>query len=449
MSTNAEHQNDAPTDAVEWPKPAYAWYMTVLLMVLYMFSFLDRTIIVLLIEPIKRDLHLTDTHVSLLYGLAFAIFYTFMGIPIARLADSKSRRNLIAAGVFTWSAMTALCGLAKDFTQLFIARIGVGVGEAALSPAAYSLISDSFPEEKRARAMSVYTMGLYLGVGMALLLGGLIIDFVEKSGSIALPLVGELYAWQVTFLVVGAPGVLFCLLVMALREPPRQGVVAGTKSIPFKEAMSYFWERKRFYLSFYLALAAITLYSYSFTAWTPSYFIRTHGWTTLEVSQYYGLVMLFFGPAGILVGGWVATARAKRGDDMASAKMAIVGCAGLLIPAATATLVDDAWVSLGLIAVIKFISGLPLGVAMAAIHNVTPNRLRAQAAAFYFFVLNILGLGTGPTIVALITDYGFGDPNALRYSLAIVGVGASAIGLVLAIYANKQLRTLKDSMKAA
>lgn len=439
-----EHQHD-------WPNPAYAWYMTCLLMVLYMFSFLDRTIIVLLIEPIKRDLQLTDTHVSLLYGLAFAVFYTVMGIPIARLADSKNRRSIIAVGVLVWSAMTAACGLARDFAQLFLARIGVGVGEAALSPAAYSLISDSFPEEKRARAMSVYTMGLYLGVGVALLLGGAVIELVENMDPVTLPVVGELYSWQLTFIIVGAPGLLFFLLVMALREPPRQGLALGSRVqvIPLGEAMGWFWQRKRFYLSFYLAMAFITLYSYSLTAWTPSFFIRTHDWSTLQVSQNYGMVMLVFGPAGILAGGWLASLKFRKGDELANARMATYACLGLLIPAGTMTLVDSAWLSLGLVAVIKFLSGLPLGVAMAAVHEVTPNRLRAQAAAIYLFILNIVGLGTGPTIVALLTDYAFGDPSDLRYSLAIVGVAACLAGLLLSLYATGQLRVLKRESASA
>ncbi|MFK8019553.1 MAG: spinster family MFS transporter [Pseudomonadales bacterium] len=450
MNKNIKSTPEQTNISAVWPKPAYAWYMTILLMFLYMFSFLDRTIIVLLIEPIKRDLHLTDTDVSLLYGFAFAVFYTLMGIPIARLADTKNRGKIIAAGVLFWSLMTAFCGLAKNFTMLFAARVGVGVGEATLSPAAYSLISDSFPEEKRAKAMSVYTMGLFMGAGLALLLGGQVIGWVEQIGTVTLPIIGEIYGWQLTFIAVGAPGIVFFLLALALREPPRQGVTAGnTQGVPLKEVMTWFAQRKRFYLSFYLAMAFLTLYSYSLSAWTPSFFIRTHDWTIMQVSQNYGLVYLLFGPAGIFAGGWIASRRAMRGDPVASARMAVISSAGLLIPAATMTMMDSAWSSLGIIAIIKFVSGLPLGVAMAAVHEITPNRLRAQAVAIYLFTVNIIGLGTGPTIVALITDYGFGDPLALRYSLAIVGVIACALALVLSVYAMGQLRLLKQELASA
>ena len=430
---------------VNWPNSTYAWYMTILLMVLYMFSFLDRTIIVLLIEPIKHDLNLTDTDLSILYGFAFAVFYTVLGIPIARLADTKNRCKIIAIGVFTWSLMTAFCGLAKNFSMLFAARVGVGVGEAALSPAAYSLISDSFPEEKRARAMSTYTMGLYLGAGLALLLGGQVIEWVEQAGSVSLPLVGELYGWQLTFIAVGAPGLLFFLLVLALREPQRQGVSeADAQGIPFAEAMDWFIKRKRFYISFYLAMAFIALYSYSLSAWLPSFFIRTHDWNISQISKNYGLVYLLFGPAGIFAGGWIAGARSRRGDDLANMRMIMVASVGMLVPSAVVTLVSSPWMSLGVIAVLKFLSGLPLGVAMAAVHEITPNRLRAQAVAIYLFAINIVGLGTGPTIVALLTDYVFGDPLALRYSLAVVGVAACLLTLILSIYATRQFKRLKQ-----
>ena len=447
MNVEPMPETTSPVVTPERPSPVYAWYMTLLLMLLYMFSFLDRTVIVLLIEPIKRDLLLNDTQISLLYGLAFAVFYTFLGIPIARLADSKSRRSIIAVGVLFWSAMTVACGLAKNFGHLFAARIGVGAGEAALSPAAYSLISDSFPEEKRAKAMSVYTMGIYLGVGVAMLLGGQVIEFFDNVGTVTLPWVGELRGWQLTFIAVGSPGLLFFFLVMALREPARQGLVSGApKTIPMGEAMHWFRQRKGFYLSFYQAMAFGALYSYSLTAWTPSFFIRTYGWDTLQVSKYYGTVVLIFAPAGIISGGLIASARAIRGDGLAHIRITVIAFAALLIPAATVTLVDNPWVSLGLVAVIKFIHGLPLGIAMAVVHDITPNRLRAQAAALYLFTLNILGLGVGPTLVAVLTDYVFRDPADLRYSLAIVGVFACTIGLLLSIYAMRQLRTLKQEL---
>ncbi len=443
-------QKDSPTPIPSaeppWPNSRYAWYVVILLMVLYMFSFIDRTIIVLLIEPIKRDLQLTDTHISLLYGFAFAVFYTFLGIPIARLADYRNRRTIIAVGVAIWSVMTAVCGLSKNFLQLFAARVGVGVGEAALSPAAYSMISDYFPEEKRAKAMSVYTMGLYLGAGMAVLLGGAIIGLVEGMPTISLPLVGTLYSWQLVFVAVGVPGLLLSLLMFTVKEPLRRGVSAQQpQQESLRAALGYFLQRWRFYIVFCCGMACLVMYSYSLTAWTPSYFIRTFGWDIPTVSRNYGLVLIIFGPAGILTGGWVASRLAARGDSFINVRMAIVTFGALLLPATFMTLVDSAYLSLAITASVKFLGGLPLGVAVAALHEVTPNRLRAQAAAIYFFIINILGLGVGPLLVALLTDYVFRNEADLRYSLAIVGFGACIAGLILVSYSFKEFKRLKTA----
>lgn len=445
-STLADDPSPSPSlnDELAWPNPAYAWYVVILLMVLYMFSFIDRTIIVLLIEPIKRDLQLSDTHISLLYGFAFAVFYTFLGIPIARLADQKNRRTIIALGVAIWSVMTALCGLSKNFIQLFAARVGVGVGEAALSPAAYSMISDYFPEEKRAKAMSVYTMGLYLGAGLAVLLGGAVIGFLEQRPTTSLPLVGSLYSWQLAFLAVGLPGLLLSLLMFTVREPQRRGVVANQEQREsLREALGYFLGRWRFYLIFCCGMACLVMYSYSLTAWTPSFFMRTFEWDVATVSQNYGLVLLIFGPAGILTGGWIASRLADRGDTFVNVRMAIFAFGALILPATFMTLVDNAYLSLGIVAVVKFLNGLPLGVAMAALHEVTPNRLRAQAAAIYLFLINIFGLGLGPLLVALLTDFVFRDEADLRYSIAIVGAGACIAGLLLVSCSLVEFKRLK------
>jgi len=188
------------------------WYLVVTLLIFYIFSFIDRQIISLLVEPIKRDLQVSDTQIGLLQGFAFAIFYTFFGIPIGRLADRVSRKKIIAAGVVIWSLMAALCGLAKNFSQLFLARIGVGVGEAALSPAAYSMITDAFPRQKLGRAFSFYNMGIPIGSGIALLVGGLVVVAVSGAGkTFTLPLFGEVRAWQFVFIVTGAPGLLLPL----------------------------------------------------------------------------------------------------------------------------------------------------------------------------------------------------------------------------------------------
>ena len=197
MNESAQEHLTAPasTDSEPpWPNPIYAWYVVGVLMLAYTNSFIDRQILYLLFEPIRNDIGISDTQISLLAGLAFSVFYTVMGIPLARLADQSNRKAIITVGVASWSLMTALCGAAQNFWQLFLARIGVGVGEATLSPAAFSIISDYFPKNRIARAFSVYSMGVYFGAGLAMMIGGLVIKMVSASPTVVLPLVGEVYS---------------------------------------------------------------------------------------------------------------------------------------------------------------------------------------------------------------------------------------------------------------
>src|SRR6185437_13950526 len=202
----------------------YPWYATGVLMLAYVFSYLDRQILYLMVGPIRRDLHITDFEFSLLSGAAFGIFYTFMGLPIGWLADRVNRKKLIAVGVTAWSIMTILCGVAQSYGLLFLARIGVGVGEATLSPAAYSFLSDSFDKVRLPRAMSMYGLGLFIGAGLALIVGGEIIGAVDKWGDVSIPVLGTLRSWHLVFVMVGVPGLVVALWVSTLREPVRTGV---------------------------------------------------------------------------------------------------------------------------------------------------------------------------------------------------------------------------------
>jgi MFS family permease len=210
----------APSGAATVPhRPVYSWYVVGVLTLAYILSFIDRQIITLMIGPIKQDLGLTDTQMSYLIGLSFALFYTVFGFLIALAADRYNRRNIVTAGIVVWSVMTAFCGLAKGYGQLFLARMGVGFGEGALSPSALSMISDYFPREKLARAISVYSMGIAVGSGIALLVGGSIIHLVSSAATVTLPLVGELRPWQAAFVIVALPGLPLALLMLTVREP--------------------------------------------------------------------------------------------------------------------------------------------------------------------------------------------------------------------------------------
>lgn len=218
MNTKAT-TSAAPDDGSAYPEPRRAWGLVVVLTIAYAISFVDRQIISLMVEPIKAYLHLSDTQISLLMGPAFAVFYTIMGIPLGRVADKFNRRNLIVIGMTLWCLMTAASGLARNFAQLFVARMGIGVGEAALSPAALSMISDSFPPEKRTSPIGFYNSAIYIGSGLALVLGGVVIQIVTNSPPVNVPLVGELVPWQTTFIIVGLPGLIIAAIIGVRRQP--------------------------------------------------------------------------------------------------------------------------------------------------------------------------------------------------------------------------------------
>ena len=412
---------------------AYPWLVVAILMVAYVFSFVDRQILNLLVGPIRRDLGISDTQMSLLMGFSFAIFYTILGIPLGRLADSRSRRGLIAAGVVVWSLMTALCGLARSYWQLFVFRIGVGVGEATLSPAAYSMIADYFPPERRATAISVYSMGIYLGSGIAFLLGGLVIQFAVAQGATTLPLIGDVRPWQLVFFVLGGSGLIFSFAFLLVREPPRQGVDASVSQVSFGAVVAHLWRNRRTVLCHNLGFAMIAFCSYGTAAWVPSFFIRTFNWKAGEVGIIYGLIVMVFGCLGILFGGWLTDRWLKQGKTDAALRVGI--CASVVaIVGGVYLLVGSGTLAAILMVPSVFALGMPFGAAPAAIVAIVPNQMRGQTAAVYLFIVNLIGLGVGPTAVALVTDYVFANDLALKWSMLIVGTVANlaAIGLLAA-----------------
>ncbi|MDQ3201409.1 MAG: MFS transporter [Pseudomonadota bacterium] len=425
-----------------YPSKARAWGTVTILMMAYVLSFVDRQILNLLVGPIRRDLMISDTQMSLLMGLSFALFYTVCGIPLGRLADTRSRRGLIAFGILFWSAATAACGLARLYWQFLICRIGVGVGEAALSPAAYSLIADSFPAERRATAISVYSMGVYLGSGFAFLFGGLVIKLASAQGDVLLPVLGEVRPWQLIFLALGAAGVLFSLLLLAIREPARHGVGAGI-AVPLSEVGRYLRANKRTVLCHNFGFAGLAFAGYGSAAWVPTFFIRTYGWDAGQVGIVYGGIMAVFGCLGIVFGGRLADWMARRGTSDANMRVGLYAALGALPFVVAFPLMESAQWAAILVAPAVFFLSMPFGVAPAAIQEIMPNSMRGQASAIYLFVITLIGLGIGPTAVAVMTDYVFGDDMSLRYSLMIV-TSIAVLSSVLLL--SLSLKPYRDSV---
>ncbi len=426
------------TDSLKstYPNPRYAWYVVSILTLAYLVSFLDRQILALLVEPIRRDLDISDTQVSLLGNLAFGIFYTVLGLPIGRAADRFSRRAIIATGISIWCLMTAACGLARNFLQLFLARVGVGVGEATLNPAALSMISDMFPRATRGRALTFYNMGVSLGVGVALIFGGQVIAWVAGAPPVEIPGIGELRAWQTVFLLVGLPGLLVALLMLTVREPQRHDRLQVrhadgriTEDLTISETVKYLRLRWRTYLTLFLGMSVVTIQGYNYFFWVPSMFLRTWHWTIPQISLGYGLVTIIFGPLGILLSGWIAERLYRRGYKDALMRTCLGGAIFLLIPASILTpLMPNGQLALAMLAPLSIGGAMVTATGAAGLQMITPNQMRAQTTALYYFVINILGL-LGPTVVGLVTDYGFGDDGSLRWSLSIVCAGASVLGL--------------------
>ena len=410
------------------------------LMVMYIFSFIDRTTISLLVEPMKRDLQISDTQIGLLQGLAFALLYTFLGLPIARLSDRHSRRAIIAGGVLIWSIMATVCGLARTALQLFVARIGVGVGEAALSPAAYSIITDSFPRAKLGSAFGVYNIGITIGAGIAFLVGGIVVAAASHAGaSYTLPLLGEVRAWQMVFIVTGAPGIVLPLLLLTFREPARRGILRPTSAQataalprpPLREVLGYIWLNRKFYYLHFIALALLAMCGYCVAASLPTAIIRAYGVSYGQVGKVLGVSTILMNSTGMLLAGILCDRLTRKGHKDAPIIVALISTGGIAVFSCLPTLMPT--VTLVWIAI--FVSGLTFnaynGVGPMAVNQVTPNQYRAQVSAVYLFVVNALGLGVGPTLVPLLNDHLFHDPLKIRFSLIIVVFCAALTAIIL------------------
>jgi len=394
-----------------------------------MINFLDRGLITLLVPSIKADMHLTDFQMSLVIGFAFVFFYVFLGLPVARLADTRTRRTIIGIGIATWSAATALCGLANNFWQLFFCRVATGAGESCNGPATYSLLADLFPREKLPRAIAVLNFGFMLGTGFALIIGGAVIHMLRSVPPMHVPVLGVLRAWQMAFVIVGLPGVAVAGLVWTVKEPLRRGrlMVAGSKKaravgIPLRDVVRFLYDNRAVYGPMFLGLAFSTVLSIGTLSWGPSFYGRTFGWSMAQVGLISGLVFLVVWPPGAMFGSWLAERWQKQGHDDANMRV-VVWAILLLIPGQVLfPLMPKAEYSIAISAFNGFIAAWVLGPQNAAIQVVTPNEMRGQISALAIFIINVLGYGIGPTLIAALTNYVFGSESQLRYAMSAAAV---------------------------
>jgi MFS family permease len=418
----------------------YRCYVVALCAIAYVFSFIDRQIMTLLIEPVSVDLGLNDTQFGLLHGLAFALFYATMGIPIARLSDGHSRPLIIALGICSWSLATAACGLARSFTQLFVARIAVGVGEATLSPATYSMLADYFPKDQLGRAVAVYSTGSFVGAGLAFLVGGALIGIVPSLGLDGLPLIGGLHPWQLTFVVVGLPGVIIGALVwLTVRDPERREDTADDatrteRSVStFSEVLAFCRAQRGVIVTHFVGFSFVSMTLYQLLAWSPAIFIRTHGLTSAQAGYLLGIVTLIASTTGVLASGWLNDSLRKRGRLDAPMMTGAIGGAGVILPIAFLPAAGSIPSAVALFSVALFFASFPMPPSTAVIQLLAPNRMRSRISAMFLFCNSLFGLALGSVLVGALNDYVFTSPTAVTRSVAlVVGISAAAGAVILA-----------------
>jgi len=414
--------NPAATPAAP-ASPAYRGVVLAMLLLVYTFNFLDRQILSILAQPVKASLHLTNGQLGMLGGLAFAVLYSTLAIPLALLADRTSRTWVITLSLGVWSAFTALCGLAQNFTQMFLFRLGVGVGEAGGVAPSYAIIGDYFPPEKRARALSIYSLGIPLGAAAGVLLGGYIAAHVE---------------WRTAFIVVGLLGILIApVFRLIVKDAPRAAKPAD--QIPVGRVFGILARKPSFWLLAFGA-AAGSMCGYGVAFWLPSLMMKSFGLTLVETSRFIGALLLTGGVAGILLGGWLGDRMGARDRKYYALVPAIAYVAGT--PLFIAGVMSGSWVAaLALFLVPQALVYIWLGPVLTAVQHLVPAHMRATASASFLLINNLIGLGLGSWVIGALTDAlepGYGD-EALRYAIA-AGLCLYLVAGLLMTFASRSLR---------
>ena len=420
-----------------------AGYSAVAVMTLaQVFAFIDRQIPAMLVEPIKQDFNLNDSQIALLGGAAFSIFYAIMALPIGYAVDRYKRVNVLGTGIFVWSLMTTLAGLANSFGRLFGARIGVAVGEAVMAPVSVSLVSDYFPQNKQGKPMGIITAGVYIGIGATLIGGGYLIDYLTDIGGITIPGIGYFKPWQATFLVVGIPGILISIAAFMLHEPRRLGLSKKLDETKKVIIFSHLKQNKSTLFPMFGGLIFMALIFYSFTFWAPSMMVRTYGLSLTEVGFTLGIITIISSILGTIFSGATVDYLRTRGHSDAPIRTAMYACIFAMPAICFAPLVESVVTSWVLIAIYLFFisSFAPLG--LLAVSGISSNEVKGQMAAVHAFLMMAFGLSLGPQITAFFTDFILQDESKLGLAVSLTG------GLVLPIAAVCFWMSLKKYRKA-
>lgn len=405
--------------AKPYPSAVAGWTLVVLLTIAYIFSFVDRYILGLLIEPIKAEFGLSDSQIGYLLS-AFTIVYGFVGIFMGWLIDRGRRNWIVAIGMALWSAATVATGMAKNFVQLFTARMGVGVGEATLSPATFSMIGDSFPPEKRGKPIAFYSSALPIGAGLASLLSGAVIAWTAASGSQTLPLFGELSPWRFTLVVVGLPGLFFAVLFLFLREPPRRPVATDPEVIGgsgFFDAIRYVLDNFLLYFGFVMVVCCMTAIAYSQGFLAPT-FERTWGWSPQTYAFVNGVALLVIGPLNMMLMGTISDRWTSKGVPDAALRLMYIGFFIMVPTAALPMFMPSAELAFAILCINTVGIGIVSAIGVTALLVITPAQVRGQIVALYYLAISWWG-SLGPIAVGELSSRFFGEAD-IRYAVAAV-----------------------------
>jgi len=406
-----------------WPPLRHAYYAAWVLAAAQMCAMLNNGVMTLMVEPVKRDLQLTDLQMSYLLGFSVVLFYAVVGIPAARLVDRHNRKWLMTISVGIWSLATAACGLASTFWQFFAARFGIGAGESINGPLSYSLLADYFPPDKLPRGIAIYNAGLQGGNALSLLLGAFLIYVMAGLPTIEVPLLGVLRDWQLVFILTGAVGIPIALLVVSMGEPKRRGhrtTPVGTKprGATLGQVLAYLFKHKRVYGPMFLGLSFTSIHMMGVGAWIAAFYTRTFGWEPATIGLYSGLLSLALaGPA--LVGAvWFNEYLHKRGHADANMRVMAIGLSIAAPIMIAAPLVPSPYLALALFGLGPAMMLVAAPSLNTAIQIITPNEMRGQMTAIYLFIVLALSQAIGPTFFAFLTQVVFGDEAQLRYAIA-------------------------------
>jgi len=422
--------------ATPYPNRKYAWFVVFVLILASLIAFIDRQVVAIVVGPMQEDLGVGDTEIGWLYGV-FALFYAVAALPIATLADMKSRKTIIAVGIALWSLLTIACGLARNYWQIFFARMGVGIGEATLNPSTTSLIGDFFPRKDVPLALSIFQIGPIVGTGIAFIIGGMVLEIVQQAEPLTLPLIGALKPWQQTFVYVGAPGILLAGLFLFIREPVRR--VSNEPEIAQTgtgQLIHFYRTNASTLLWHHLGFVSLILTGYAFVFWSVTFFVRIHGVPAAEASQIFGWIFVIFGPMGPLIVAYIAAELKRRGHHDANITAGMIGgiatipCVLLIQIAPSAT-----WAYI-LYAPALLAVNSPFGIAAGALPVITPPHLRARVAAVYMFA-GAVGMMFGPPLAGAFNEYLFPGAEGVRYSMIIMTCCFGFLGVLFLWFARK------------